>query len=173
MVTSSSLTDRPSMSATFDGLLLTLSAACQRHYGSRLVALAVYGSVGRGTPRSTSDIDVVLVVESLPDGRIARVEEFAEIERMMAAPLAEARAQGVQTEVSPVFKTPAELAAGSPLLLDMTQDARILVDRGELEQALTSLRTRLAAQGARRVVRGNAWFWDLKPDYRPGDTFTL
>jgi hypothetical protein len=55
----------------------------------------------------------------------------------------------------------------------MTEDARILVDRGELAQALTTLRTRLAAQGARRVFRGNAWFWDLKPDYRPGDTFTL
>jgi hypothetical protein len=133
----------------------------------------VYGSVGRGTPRSTSDIDVLLVVDPLPDGRIARVEEFAGVDRLMAAALAEARAQGVETELSPVFKTPAELAAGSPLLLDMTEDARILIDRGELEQALATLRTRLAAQGARRVVRGNAWFWDLKPDYRPGDTFAL
>jgi len=161
------------MSATFDGLLKVLCEACQQHYGPRLVALAVYGSVGRGTPRSTSDMDVVLVVDSLPNGRIARVEEFAEVDRMMAAPLAAARAHGVETEVSPVFKTPAELAAGSPLLLDMTEDARILVDRGELAQALNALRARLSAQGARRVVRGNAWFWDLKPDYRPGDTFTL
>jgi hypothetical protein len=173
MAMSSSGAGRPSMSATFDGLLPELSEACQRHYGPRLVALAVYGSVGRGTPRSTSDIDVLLVVDPLPDGRIARVEEFAGVDRLMAAALAEARAQGVETELSPVFKTPAELAAGSPLLLDMTEDARILIDRGELEQALATLRTRLAAQGARRVVRGNAWFWDLKPDYRPGDTFAL
>jgi predicted nucleotidyltransferase len=173
MVMPSFVPDRPSMSATFDGLLNALSEACQQHYRQRLVSLAVYGSVGRGTPRSTSDIDVMLVVDSLPDGRTARMQEFAEVDQTMAAPLAAARALGVETEVSPVFKTPAELAVGSPLLLDMTEDARILVDRGELAQALTTLRTRLAAQGARRVFRGNAWFWDLKPDYRPGDTFTL
>jgi hypothetical protein len=27
--------------------------------------------------------------------------------------------------------------------------------------------------GARRIWRGNAWFWDLKPDYRPGEVFEL
>jgi hypothetical protein len=31
----------------------------------------------------------------------------------------------------------------------------------------------LAHLGARRVWLGNAWYWDLKPDYRPGDVFEL
>jgi hypothetical protein len=38
---------------------------------------------------------------------------------------------------------------------------------------MTRLRERLATLGARRVWRGNAWFWDLKPDYQPGDVFEL
>jgi predicted nucleotidyltransferase len=30
--------------------------ACRRHYGDRLVSLAVFGSIGRGTPRRDSDV---------------------------------------------------------------------------------------------------------------------
>ena len=162
-----------SVSSVFERLLARLREVCVRQYGSRLVSLAVFGSVGRGTARPNSDIDVLIVAEGLPDGRIARMQDFTGVERMIAADLADARARGVETELSPVFRTPAELAAGSPLLLDMTQDARILVDRGLLADTLEQLRRRLEALGARRIVRGNAWFWDLKPDYRPGDVFRL
>lgn len=67
-----------------------------------------------------------------------------------------------------------ERAQGSPLLLDMTEDARVLYDpAGVLAAALVALRGRLAILGARRIWRGNAWFWDLKPDYRLGDVFEL
>lgn len=53
-------------------------------------------------------------------------------------------------------------------------NARILYDRGRfLEGALDGLRARLARLGARRIWRGKAWFWDLKPDYRPGEVFDL
>lgn len=60
----------------YDNLLDTVLEACKVYYGSRLAALAVYGSVGRATPRADSDIDLLLVANDLPDGRIARVEEF-------------------------------------------------------------------------------------------------
>jgi hypothetical protein len=73
-----------------------------------------------------------------------------------------------------VFKTPEEVLAGSPLLLDMVEDARVLVDRDAFFQAaIDRLKERLARQGARRIWRGNAWLWDLKPDYQPGDVFEL
>jgi len=35
------------------------------------------------------------------------------------------------------------------------------------------LKARLEALGARRIWRGNAWFWGLKPDYRIGEIFEL
>ena len=76
--------------------------------------------------------------------------------------------------MSPVFKTPAEIEHGSPLLFDMVEDARILTDRdGYLEAVLGRLRYRLRELGARRIWRGNAWFWDLKPDYKPGEIFEI
>ena len=78
------------------------------------------------------------------------------------------------TELSPVLKTPSEVQQGSPLFLDMLEDARLLVDRDAfLERAFEALRARLARLGARRIWRGNAWFWDLKPDYKPGEVFEL
>lgn len=163
-----------SMTATFDQVLAALAEACGSHYGERLVALAVFGSVGRGTARPNSDIDLLVVADPLPDGRLARVREFEAVDRALAPALREARDRGVATELSPVFKTPQEIAAGSPLLLDMTDDARVLVDREAfLAGALDRFRARLASLGARRIWRGNAWYWDLKPDYRPGEVFEL
>jgi hypothetical protein len=38
---------------------------------------------------------------------------------------------------------------------------------------LEKLRKRLTELGAKRVWRGNAWYWILKPDLRPGEVFEL
>jgi len=73
-----------------------------------------------------------------------------------------------------VFKTPEEAEAGSPLFLDMVDDARILYDcDGFLEELLERLRQRLAELGSRRVWRGNSWYWVLKPDLAPGEAITF
>jgi len=162
------------MLAEFEVLVGDLVNACRIHYAGRLVSLAVFGSVGRVTPRPDSDIDLLLVAEPLPDGRVPRVDEFQAVERQMASSLDVARRAGLQPALSPVIKTPAEVTQGSPLLLDMTEDARILHDTdGFLESALARVRARLRELGARRIWMGNAWIWDLKPDYRPGEIFEL
>jgi uncharacterized protein len=155
-------------------LLPRLLACCHEHYGARLVSLVVFGSVGRGTAGPESDLDLLVVAAGLPDGRVPRVQDFEAVEQALATDLALARRQGWAVEISPVFKTPAEVAVGSPLFLDMVDDAALLFDRdGFMQQALEQLRQRLNALGARRIWRGNAWFWDLKPDYRPGEVFEI
>ena len=160
--------------ALYDALLNDTVRACRGHYGSRLLSLAVYGSVGRETPRPDSDVDLLLVATDLPDGPTARNEEFAPVRTALAPRLTAARRAGLHPELSPVFKTRAELARGTPLLLDMTEDARILHDPdGCLAHALERVRRRLRELGSRRVWRGDYWYWDLKPDYRPGETFEL
>ena len=169
-----SLTQAGSLAGTFDSLLRALAVASQELYGERLVALAVFGSVGRGTMKPDSDIDVLLVVDRLPDGRIPRIEEFAPVELALASLIDAARAGGVDTRVSAVLRTPAEVRAGSPLMFDMTEDARILHDpQGVLAGALADLKGRLARLGARRIWRDGWWYWDLKPDYRSGEVFEV
>ena len=156
----------------FAPVLSALGDAAQAHYGDRLRALAVFGSVGRGTAGPESDIDVLVVADDLPRGRLARVREFDAVERALAAAFAGSTIR--LPPLSPIFKTPAELEAGSPLLLDMIGDSVVLADRtGVLRARLDRLRARLAELGARRIWRGNAWYWDLKPDYRPGDVIEL
>lgn len=163
-----------SINEQFKALLARLLTACRGHYGSRLVSLAVFGSVGRGTPRPDSDLDILLVVDDLPQGRLARVTEFGPVETALAADLAAARAAGLHPELSPIFKTPVEVKQGSLLFLDMIDDARLLYDRdGFLQGALNRFKARLDRLGARRIWRGNAWYWDLKPDYEIGEVFEL
>lgn len=147
--------------------------ACAAVYGDRLEAIAVFGSVGRGTPRPDSDIDLLVVARDLPRGRLSRVDEFREVERLLERDLEQARRAGVETRLSPVFRTPEELEIGGPLLLDLTEDAVVLRDSGCLAARLARLRRRLDELGARRIWRGNAWYWDLKPDYRAGEVFEI
>jgi hypothetical protein len=59
-------------------------------------------------------------------------------------------------------------------MLDLTEDAVILEDRGAaLAAALDDLRRRLRRLGSRRVWKDGSWYWDLKPDYRRGEIIRL
>jgi predicted nucleotidyltransferase len=160
--------------AEFETLLHDIEVACRRHYGERLVSVAVFGSLGRGTPRPDSDVDLLIVAHPLPDGRLARVDDFRQVEAALEPRRLAMRRVGLHCALSPVFKTPDEIRSGSPLLFDMTSDARCLYDRGAfLTGALAALSARLQSLGARRMWRGNAWVWDLKPDFKPGEVFEL
>ena len=160
--------------AAYNAVLAALETACRQHYGSGLMSVAVYGSVGRGVPRPDSDIDLLLVAEGLADRHALRLRDFRAVEDALASCLDAARAAGLHPDLSPVLMTPSELERGSMLLLDMTEDARILFDpTGCLTGALDRLRARLRELGSKRIRLGNAWYWDLKPDYQPGDVFDL
>lgn len=144
-------------------------------YGERLVSVVVYGSVARETQTFDSDLDVLIIAEGLPTGRIKRIREFDSIEERIEPFLKLLRQQdGIHTYISTIIKSPEEAERGSPLFLDMVEDARILFDRnGFFNGVLERLRRRLKELGARRIWRGNAWYWDLKPDYKPGDIIEL
>jgi uncharacterized protein len=158
----------------FEEIVGALPAACLDVYGDRLRAVAIYGSVARGTMRPDSDIDVLIVADGLADSRAARLDEFERIDGLLAARIAAARAAGVHTIVMPTLKTPAELRAGSLLYLDMTDQARILYDPDRvLRSYLDDLAQRLREMGARRVPFGGSYYWELKPGFRWGDRIEL
>ncbi|MFQ6109871.1 MAG: nucleotidyltransferase family protein [Candidatus Aminicenantales bacterium] len=143
-------------------------------YGDRLVSFVVFGSVARETFRYDSDIDLLIIAENLPKGRMKRVAQFSAVEDRIEPFLESLRKEGINTFISSVFKTPQEAEMGSPLFLDMVEDARILYDKNEFfSKRLVKLRERLKQMGAKRVWRGNIWYWVLKPDYKPGEVIEL
>src|SRR5438034_718458 len=113
----------------FEVLVRDLVAELKKHYGARLVSAVVFGSVGRGSPRPDSDVDVLVVAEPLPDGRMPRVRDFGAVKNALAARLASLAGEGIHTTLAPIFKTPAEVRRGSLLFLDIIDDGRVLFDR--------------------------------------------
>jgi predicted nucleotidyltransferase len=159
---------------TFESLLECLKNYCLHVYGDRLVSLCVFGSVAAGTMRPDSDIDLLVVCDPLPRGRMARVREFEAVDRLCESALKQAMQRGVATIFSPHIKTPDEVRQGSPVFLDMTDTARILFDRELfLGGYLVELKERLSRLGARKVMLGGGYYWLLKPDLKPGEDISL
>ncbi len=63
-----------------DALFAALRAAVVGVYGERLKALAVFGSWARETATPESDLDLLIVAQSLPPSRMKRVREFRPVE---------------------------------------------------------------------------------------------
>jgi predicted nucleotidyltransferase len=153
-----------------------LIEATREVYGERLVSLAVFGSYARATATPASDIDVLVVATDLPDSRRRRVDQFAAVEdRTETARRAIWDTLTEETPVlSPIVKTPGEVAAGSPLFLDMTDWCELLVDEDAfLWRYLDDLRSRLAATGARRRQAKGGYYWEYKPDSKPLEVIEL
>jgi len=145
------------------------------HYKERLVTIAIFGSVGRDCFRPDSDIDILIVAEDLPKGRIKRAQEFNEhIEKGLLDEIYRLYKEGIPLRLSPLFKTPDEVSLGSPLFLDMTEDVKILYDKGDFfKRYLEELKDKLKKLGARKVFYKGGYYWELKPDYKHGEIIEL
>jgi len=145
------------------------------YYGDRLVSFVIFGSVARNVFRPDSDIDCLIVTENAPRGRMKRVSEFqSNVEDALTAEIDSLYEKGIFPCISPVFTTRDEVKNGSPLFLDMTDHSLILFDREDFfHKYLDGLKERLDSLGSKRIVRGSAWYWVLKPDYKYGDVIEI
>jgi hypothetical protein len=143
-------------------------------FRERLVSVVLFGSVARGEATPYSDIDLLIVVDGLPKGRIARLDSIRRVDRRVQARLRGLRSGGIHGDVCPILKSPEEAARVRPLYLDMVEDAVILYDRDRFfAGVLGRLRKRLRELGSVRRRMGKIRYWELKPDYRPGEVFEL
>ncbi len=138
-------------------------------------SFAVYGSIARGTAEKTSDIDILLISESLQGSLASRMEKLYTIEQSLKEELKWLRKHQIYTTLSfyPLKKTEAQRL---PLLfLDLTEEAIILYDKNSfLETTLLKLKTKLLTQGAKKIVINQKnWYWDLKPNYKFGEKIEI
>lgn len=142
--------------------------------GTRLVSVVLFGSVARGDASPTSDIDLLVVAGDLPPGHFARKRLLAAADSEFEPALEAAAREGIDTRLARIVRTPQEAARTIPLYLDLTEDAVLLCDRdGFFANVLERVRGSLRRLGARRIWQGKTWYWDLKPDFKPGDVIEI
>lgn len=64
-------------------LIEKLVEALKRKYGDRFISLIIFGSVARGEMRKDSDVDLLLIIDSISKRRLERQKEFIEVEKEM------------------------------------------------------------------------------------------
>ncbi|HID32669.1 MAG TPA: nucleotidyltransferase domain-containing protein [bacterium (Candidatus Stahlbacteria)] len=140
----------------------------ERHFQDRLVSVVLYGSTGRGKVRHESDIDILIIARDLPRFYYQRVEIIfpilIEVYKQIKNP--------PRIEYLILDETEAQKTSG--LDLDLTTDSVVLFDNGFFESKMADLKQRLRKLNSRKVmVSDNLWYWDLKPDLKPGEMFEL
>jgi len=162
------------MKEPYKTLIEKLIEALKRKYGYKFISLVVFGSVARGEARKDSDVDLLLIIDSIPERRLERQKEFMEVEKELEGYLNELFDEGYFIDFSPIIKTPEEAMRLSPLYLDMVEDAIIAYDKdGFFTKVLERVRKRLEELGSKRVRMGRKWYWILKPDYRFGEVIKI
>lgn len=142
--------------------------------GDALKAVVLFGSVARGEATPSSDVDLLVIVEGLPAGRLARYEWVREADEAVESSLQALREQGIYGDISPLLKTPEEAERTVPLYLDLVEDACILYEQdGFFTAILERLCDSLERLGARRQRRGRVRYWELKLDYTVGERFEV
>jgi len=150
------------------------ATVAQAVLGDNLTSVVLFGSVARGEAGLGSDIDLLVVCRELPKGAFRRQEVLEPVREKLLADLERLWEQGCYTDFAELIKTEAEAQKTHLLYLDMTEEAVILFDRGGFFAAiLARLRERLRELGAQRRQLGSLRYWDLKPDFKPGEVVTL
>lgn len=134
-------------------------------FGADLVSVVVFGSWARGD--ATPESDILIVARGLPTNRFERYRGLRDAARSVSNEFVE--------KVAPILATPEEAERVKPYYLGMLSGHEILRDTdGFFAAVLDRLRQRLAELGSRRYVDGDGYeYWDLKPDWKPGDVVTL
>lgn len=145
----------------------------EEEMGENLLSLVLFGSVARGDYRQDSDVDFLVVCETLPSNRWQRWDPILAVEERLRQEFS-GPGRPPLPYLSVILKERREAAYHSPLYLDLVEDARILLDRGGFfEGVLEEIRIRLRELGSRRKFLGEGWYWDLKPDLKPGEAVEI
>ena len=146
-------------SATDRTVVMEASSALRQALGDRLIAVVLFGSRAREEATESSDWDLLVIAEELPDKPLDR---HLLLRRWLPATSGD--------RVSLQAKTPTEFEARVPsLYLDIALDGQVLYDpQGYATARLAQLRRLMQRHGLYRERRpaGDLWRW-RRPPPRP------
>lgn len=120
--------------------------------------MVLFGSRARDDCTESSDFDILIIAESLPERHLARMG-------YIRAPLL-----NFEEKVSIIAKTPEEFdSCFPPLYLDMAMDGKILMDKDRfMEARLKKIKKIIENSALNRVKHDDEFFWRWKSPKKPG-----
>ena len=142
--------------------------------GDRLISIVLFGSVARRQCHQASDIDLVVVLRDAPKAAMARRAILAPVRARIQPALENLWNRGVFADFTEIVLTADEAEKTHRLYLEIIEDGIILHDAGGFfARVLENLGATLRRIGAQRKSIGRLRYWDLKPDFRPGDVVEI
>ncbi|MHA1793246.1 MAG: nucleotidyltransferase domain-containing protein [Promethearchaeota archaeon] len=141
--------------------------------GVKLKGMGVFGSVARGTASARSDIDVIMVMEELPNSLGKRLDLAASLldTKDIRDELDFLSAFSCNVRVMPHLIKPEELSL-NPFTIDIGMDLKIVLDDGTLEKFLVDVRSYIIQHGVKRVKIGKSdYYLDLNIPFGEVRTF--
>ena len=126
-----------------------------------LISFIIFGSTARGTAKKESDIDILLIVKDKTSAEEKYLKEKIKLPESYL--------------FSTIITTEKNLKENPYILLDITQEHIILYDfQNKGKNLILKLKEKLKQLGAKRYwLDKNRWYWDLYPDWKPGDKIEL
>ncbi|MCZ7358380.1 MAG: nucleotidyltransferase domain-containing protein [Candidatus Methanoperedens sp.] len=142
-------------------------------FSDNLISLVLFGSVARGTAKTESDIDLLIILKDAPDSYYKRLEPVIDIELKL-------REEAFETTeavliFSSIVLSKEEAMENRNIFLDMIDASIILYDKNNFfKNRLKELKKRLLQLGSKKItLEDKTWYWNLKPDSVPGEVIEL
>ena len=147
-----------------------------KRYGVRLVGVLLFGSVARGDWNESSDMDLMIVLDRLVEGRRGTLREMLKVKSDLRGTreYKEAVAKGFFSSIDVYPLGMDEATRFRRMYLDALTEGIVLFEKDEfLHRLIDSFRKRLRELGSRRIeTPGVGHYWVIA-DVKPGEVIEL
>lgn len=160
----------------FQAIVDRFTDLAEEQIGDNLISLVLYGSVARGDAGPESDIDILIVLSEGSNSYYERLQPVLPILEKTTKEFIRVTGDAIDLppEISTLVLTREEASKHRHIFLDMIEDARIMFDRDDFfKERLKALSSRLEELGSKKIRINGSWYWDLKPDLKPGEVVAL